>query len=129
MRAWPRRLVTGLQLQLGMKGTELSEEKDREELQEFTHFASPPCQSGQGEEEQEQEEEQEEERENTAQEHVSLVHAILLVASTSSTSRAKTNGGNKCYRKWLSASLFTFVPNKTESTPIHGFRGAPYTRQ
>ena len=110
MRAWPRRLVTGLQLQLGMKGTELSEEKDREELQEFTHFASPPCQSGQGEEEQEQEQEQEEERENTAKEHVSLVHAILLVASTSSsTSRAKTNGGNECYRKWLSAPLFTLI--------------------
>lgn len=103
MLGGPRRLVTGLQLQLGMEGTELSEEKDREELQEFAHFASPPCQSGQGEEQEQEEREEEEE------EHVSLVHSILLVASTSSTSRAKTNGGNKRYREWLSAPLFTLI--------------------
>ena len=46
-----------------MEGTELSDEKDREELQEFTHFASPPCQSGQGEEQEQEEREEEEEEE------------------------------------------------------------------
>eukprot|EP01043_Picozoa_sp_COSAG02_P031975 COSAG02_NODE_2115_length_9799_cov_10.795052_2_plen_409_part_00 len=83
-----------------MTGTDLLDEKDGEELQVSTHLASPPCQSGQGEGQQEQEEA----RENTGQEHVSLVHSILHVASTSSTSRAESNGG---YRKL--APLFALI--------------------